>query len=64
MKIHLIFYILLLELALNSALENLLEQIEGLDKPYNVEEILNSKYVKYILYYLIKWLGYPTSKNL
>jgi hypothetical protein len=54
MKIHLVFYILLLEPALDGALKNLLEQVEGLDELYNVEEILDSKYVRHMLHYLIK----------
>ena len=54
-KKYLVFYRSLLELALPSALNVLamLTEIKD-DKPYNVETVLDSKYVRHKLQYLIK----------
>ena len=65
MKIYLIFYISLLESVLDKVLNILYIEVESLEPniEYEVEEILDQKYIKGRLYYLIKWEGYLYSEN-
>ena len=65
MEMHLVFHISLLELAPNSALQVLDTNIivKNTDTEYNVEEILDSKYVRHKLRYLVKWLDCPNVEN-
>ena len=65
MEMHLVFHISLLKLAPNSTLQVLDTNIiiKNIDIEYNIEEILNSKYIKHKLHYLVKWLDYPNMEN-
>ena len=65
MEMHLVFHISLLKLAPNSALQVLNTNIiiKNIDIEYNVEEILDSKYVRHKLHYLVKWLDYLNTEN-
>ena len=36
--------------------------VEGQEE-YKVEDILNSKYIRWQLHYYVKWKGYPISEN-
>ena len=56
MKIYLVFYISLLELALHNALKALYIEIKliNLNAKYKVKKILNYKYIKNKIKYLIK----------
>jgi hypothetical protein len=56
MKIHLVFYISLLEKAPKGTLTvpTMLTEINNLETLYNIKEILDSKYVKHKLHYLVK----------
>ena len=62
---HLVFYISLLELAPNSTLQVLDTNIivKNIDIKYNIKEILDSKYVKHKLHYLVKWLDCLNIEN-
>ena len=62
---HLVFHISLLKLAPNNALQVLDTNIiiKNIDIEYNVEEILDSKYVRHKLRYLVKWLDCPNVEN-
>jgi hypothetical protein len=55
-RIYLIFYISLLELVLDGVLNALYIEVESLEPntEYKVEEILDQKYIRERLYYLIK----------
>jgi hypothetical protein len=37
--------------------------VKNTDIEYDVEEILDSKYIRYTLHYLVKWLDYPNIEN-
>ena len=65
MEMHLVFHISLLKPAPNSALQVLDTNIivKNTDTEYNVEEILDSKYVRHKLHYLVKWLDCPNVEN-
>jgi hypothetical protein len=60
-----VFYISLLELALKHALitENM-EINDNTEQEYEVEQILNHKWVSGKPYYLVKWKGYDTLENI
>jgi hypothetical protein len=63
-KIHLVFYILLLELAPeNVKITKNMEINNNTKQEYKVEQILNHKWVSRKPYYLIKWKGYNTLEN-
>jgi hypothetical protein len=65
MEMHSVFHISLLEPAPNSALRVLDTDIvvKSMDTEYDVEEILDSKYVRHTLHYLVKWLDCPDAEN-
>ena len=65
MEMHLVFHISLLELAPNSTLQVLDTNIivKNMDIEYNVEEILDSKYIRHKLRYLVKWLDCLNVEN-
>ena len=65
MQIHPVFHISLLELALDSAPRVLNTDIivKNTDMEYNVEGILDSKYVRHTLHYLVKWLKCLEAEN-
>ena len=65
MEMHLVFHISLLKLASNSTLQVLDTNIivKNIDIEYNVEEILDSKYIRHKLHYLVKWLDCPNAEN-
>ena len=65
-NIYLIFYIFLLKLVLLEALNVLFIEIESINSNviYDIEIILNCKYVRNKIKYLIKWLDYLYSKNI
>ena len=65
-NIHLVFYIFLFELILLGVLNILFIEIEliNLNVIYNIEIILNCKYIRNKIKYLIKWLDYLYSENI
>ena len=65
MQMHLVFHISLLEPALDDAPRVLNTDIivKNTDMEYNVEEILDSKYIRHTLHYLVKWLDYLEAEN-
>ncbi|EDO03203.1 hypothetical protein SS1G_05683 [Sclerotinia sclerotiorum 1980 UF-70] len=65
MNIHPIFHISLLEPAPSGAPDAPITEIEPVnpDVIYDVETILDCKYVRGKIKYLIKWLDYPHSEN-
>ena len=65
-NIHLIFYISLFELILSKMSNTLFIEIEliNLNVIYNIEIILNCKYIRNKIKYLIKWLDYLYSENI
>jgi hypothetical protein len=63
-KIHLVFYILLLEPALeNAKIAKNVEINDDTEQEYEVEQILDDKRVSGKPYYLVKWKGYDTLEN-
>src|SRR5271170_1725379 len=68
MKIHSVFHVSLLEPYHTSTI---LDRIQPLPQPivveseseYEVEEILDSKYLRKRLFYLVKWKCYDPSNN-
>jgi hypothetical protein len=66
MNIHPIFHISLLEPVPPETPNTLYTEIEPVNPnaKYEVEEILDQKYIRGNLYYLIKWEGYPYSENI
>jgi hypothetical protein len=66
MRIHPIFHISLLEPAPDGAPDALYTEAEPINPNaiYEVEKILDYKYIRGTLYYLIKWEGYPDSENI
>jgi hypothetical protein len=65
-NIYPIFHISLLELVLLGVPNVLYTEIEPVNPnaEYEVEEILDQKYIRGNLHYLIKWEGYPHSENI
>jgi hypothetical protein len=65
MNIHPVFHISLLEPAPPGAPNAPYTEIEPVNPnaEYEVEEILDQKYIRGKLHYLIKWEGYPHSEN-
>ena len=65
MQMHLVFHISLLKLAPNSAprTPNTDIVVKNMDMEYDVKEILDSKYVRHTLHYLVKWLDYLEVEN-
>jgi hypothetical protein len=65
LKIHLVFYISLLELALkNTIIAKNVEINNNTEQEYEVKQILSDKQVSRKLYYLVKWKGYDTLENI
>jgi Chromo (CHRromatin Organisation MOdifier) domain len=66
MNIHLVFYILLLELVLPGVLLVPVTEIEPVNPnaKYKVEEILDHKQVRNYIKYLVKWMNYLYSENI
>jgi hypothetical protein len=66
MNIHLVFYILFLELVLPGVLLVPVTEIEPVNPntEYEVEEILDYKRVRNYIKYLVKWIGYLYSENI
>lgn len=63
-KLHLVFYILLLEPVPNNAeLIINVEIEEGIENEYKVEKILEMKCMSGKPHYLVRWKGYDTSEN-
>jgi hypothetical protein len=62
-RIHPVFHISLLEPAPKNALVSNNIQIEDDAEEYEVEKILDSKFIDQKLHYLVKWKGYDTSEN-
>jgi hypothetical protein len=65
-SIHLVFYISLLELALARMprTPTVITKINNPNKEYNVKEILDSKYIRHRLFYLVKYLDCLDTENL
>src|SRR5579859_987819 len=68
MKIHSVFHISLLEPYHPSTIPNLVQPppppvVVESQSEYEVEEILDSKYLRKRLFYLGKWKGYNLSNN-
>jgi Chromo (CHRromatin Organisation MOdifier) domain len=64
MRIHLVFHISLLELALKNAKSAKVQlSDENQDDVYEVKKILDDQQINGQTYYLIKWSGYNTSEN-
>lgn len=65
MEIHPVFHISLLEPAPPGApnTPTMPTEIKDRDEPYDVGKVLDSKYVRHKLHYLIKWLDYPDTEN-
>ena len=65
-NIHLVFYIFLFELVLLGVSNVLFTEIELINPNaiYNIETILDYKYVRNKVKYLIKWLDYLYSENI
>ena len=65
-NIYLVFYIFLFELILLGILNILFIEIELINSNiiYNIKIILNYKYIRNKIKYLIKWLDYLYSKNI
>jgi Chromo (CHRromatin Organisation MOdifier) domain len=64
MRIHLIFYISLLELALkNMKLAHIQLSDETQDDIYKIEKVLDDQQIDDQTHYLIKWSGYNTLEN-
>jgi hypothetical protein len=63
-KIHPVFHISLLELALkNATIAENVEIDDDTEQEYEVKQILDDKRVSGKPYYLVKWKGYNTSEN-
>jgi hypothetical protein len=65
MEMHLVFHISLLEPAPNGAprVPDTDIIVKNTDTEYDVEKILDSKYVRHTLHYLVKWLDCPDAEN-
>jgi Chromo (CHRromatin Organisation MOdifier) domain len=64
MRIHLIFYISLLELAPQDAKQTQIQlNNKNQDNVYEVEKVLDNQEIDSKTHYLIKWSGYNTSEN-
>jgi RNase H-like domain found in reverse transcriptase/Reverse transcriptase (RNA-dependent DNA polymerase)/Integrase zinc binding domain/Chromo (CHRromatin Organisation MOdifier) domain/Aspartyl protease len=65
MRIHPVFHISLLEPAPEGTPDTPVTttEINSPNEEYDVEEILDSKYVRQKLHYLVRWSGYPDSEN-
>jgi Chromo (CHRromatin Organisation MOdifier) domain len=65
MRIHLVFYISLLEPAPRDAKQTQIQlSDETQDNIYKVEKVLDDQEIDGKIYYLIKWSGYNTSENI
>lgn len=68
MKVHPVFHVSLLEAHKESSIPGKLQQpplpveIDGTEK-YEVQEILDSKFRRRSLYYLVHWRGYDISER-
>src|SRR5271155_2218536 len=68
MKIHSVFHVSLLEPYHPSTIPDRIQPppqpiVVKSESEYEVEEILDSKYLRKSLFYLVKWKGYDPSNN-
>jgi len=68
MKIHPVFHVSLLDHYIESDIPSRTQPpppsvIVDNEAEYEVEEILDSKFIRKRLFYLVKWKGYPISEN-
>jgi Chromo (CHRromatin Organisation MOdifier) domain len=65
MKVHPVFHISLLEPAPKGTPDTPVTttEVDNPNEEYDVEEVLDSRYIRRKLHYLIKWSGYPDSEN-